>query len=149
MHTEQVLTNATSRVYQMVDNYGHNASAQANVTPEQKAAVQKAQDEAHEVIGKQLSWDAVKGDFIQAYAEAFTGDDLKGLVEFLQFAPRPEARREAAGRDRENGQAHPAEDDDRHAGDHAEDQGGPRKNRRRSHPRRLPERPHPPRPPPH
>ncbi len=82
MHTEQILTNATTKVYQMVDKFGQNAVAQPNVPAEQKAAVQKAQEDAHAAIGQQLSWDAVKGDFIQAYAEAFSEDDLKGLVAF-------------------------------------------------------------------
>ncbi len=82
MHTEQVLTNATTKVYQMVDKFGQNASAQPNLPAEQKAAVQKAQDEAHTTISQQLSWDVLKGDFIQAYAEAFSEDELKGLVNF-------------------------------------------------------------------
>ncbi len=82
MHTEQVLTNATTRVYQMVDNFGQNESAQPGLPAEQKAAVQKAQEEAHATISQQLSWDALKGDFIQAYAEAFTEDELQGLVAF-------------------------------------------------------------------
>lgn len=82
MHTEQVLTNATTRVYQMVDNFGHNESAKPDLPAEQKAAVQKAQNDAHAAIGQQLSWDALKNDFIQAYAEAFTEDELKGLVMF-------------------------------------------------------------------
>ena len=82
MHTEQVLTNATARVHQLVDNVGKSAGAKSDLSPEQKAAEQKAQAEAHEMIAKQLSWDAVKGDFIQAYADAFTEDELKGLVAF-------------------------------------------------------------------
>ncbi len=82
MHTEQVLTTATARVDQMVDRYSQSLSAQGELTPEQKAAVQKAQDEAHVIIQKQLSWEAVKGDFIQAYADAFTAEDLTGLVTF-------------------------------------------------------------------
>ena len=82
MHTEQVLTNATTRVYQMVDKFGQNESAKPDLPAEQKAAVQKAQDDAHATIAQQLSWDALKGDFIQAYAEAFSEDELKGLVTF-------------------------------------------------------------------
>ncbi len=82
MHTEQVLTNATAKVYQMVDKFGQNAAAQPDLPAEQKAAVQKAQEEAHATIGQQLSWDALRGDFIQAYAEAFSEDELKGLVAF-------------------------------------------------------------------
>ena len=83
MHTEQTLNNATVRVFQMVDKYSQSlVSGQSDAAPEQKAAIQKAQDEAHGIINKQLSWDALKGDFIQAYAEAFTEDELKGMTAF-------------------------------------------------------------------
>lgn len=83
MHTEQTLTNATIRVFQMVDKYSESlVNGPSDATADQKAAVQKAQDEAHGIINKQLSWDALKGDFIQAYAEAFTEDELKGLTAF-------------------------------------------------------------------
>ena len=82
MHTEQVLTNATGRVDQMVDRYSQSLTAQGELTPEQKATVQKAQDDAHATIKEQLSWDAVKSDFVQAYADAFTPEELAGLVTF-------------------------------------------------------------------
>ena len=82
MHTDQVLANATTRVDEMVDKFGQNATAQAGVTAEQKAAAQKAQADAHGVIREQLGWDVVKSDFVQAYADAFTEDELKGLVAF-------------------------------------------------------------------
>ncbi len=83
MHTEQVLTTATVRVHQMVDKYSQQSvGTQTNLSPEQQAAVKKAQEDAHAIINQQLGWDAVKNDFIQAYADAFTEDELKGLVAF-------------------------------------------------------------------
>ena len=83
MGTEQVLTNATARVHQMVDKYSQQSvGTQTNLTPEQQAAVKKAQDDAHALINQQLGWDAVKADFIQDYADAFTEDELKGFVAF-------------------------------------------------------------------
>ena len=82
MHTDQILANSTARVDEMVDKYTQTASAQAGITPEQKAAAQKARADAHALIHQQLGWDAVKNDFIQLYAEAFTEVDLKDLVAF-------------------------------------------------------------------
>ena len=83
MHTQQMLVNATTRVHGMVDKYGQQGmSAKTDLTPEQKVAMQKAQDDAHALINQQLGWDAVKTEFIAAYADAFTDDELKGLAAF-------------------------------------------------------------------
>ena len=82
MHTEQVLAGATARVDDAVDKFGQQVNAQGSLSPEQKEAMQKAQADAHASIHQQLGWDAVKGEFIQTYADAFTEDELKGLVAF-------------------------------------------------------------------
>ncbi len=82
MRTDQVLAGATTRVDDAVDKFSQQLGAQGNLSPEQKEAMQKAQADAHITLHQQLSWDAVKSEFIQAYADAFTEDELKGLVAF-------------------------------------------------------------------
>lgn len=37
-----------------------------------------------EVIKKELSWDNIKGDYIQLYSEVFSEEELKGLIEFYE-----------------------------------------------------------------
>ena len=108
----------------MVDKYGQQgAGAKTELTPEQKAAMQKAQDEAHALVNQQLGWDSVKPEFIAAYADAFTDDELKGLVAFYNSPLGQKLIEKQPAVTEKMGASHPAEDDGRHAPDHAEDQG--------------------------
>ncbi len=50
------------------------------LSPAQKAAQAKVMD----VLAQEMSWDKVKDDYIRMYANAFTEEELKGLVEFYK-----------------------------------------------------------------
>lgn len=47
---------------------------------EQSAAGQQVM----EIIMKELSWENIKGDYIELYAEVFTIEELKGLIAFYE-----------------------------------------------------------------
>lgn len=49
---------------------------QANMPPEAK--------EVMNMIIKELSWENIKTDYIKLYAEVFTEDELKGLINFYE-----------------------------------------------------------------
>lgn len=49
---------------------------QANMPPEAQ--------EVMNMIIKELSWENIKADYIELYAEVFTEDELKGLINFYE-----------------------------------------------------------------
>lgn len=69
---------ATVREMQMTQlrnmNLGEKGSEQA----------QAMQGQIMDMISKELSWDSLKKDYAQIYAETFTEDELKGLVAFYE-----------------------------------------------------------------
>lgn len=58
--------------------------AALSVTDAQRVQVDNLQVKTRERIAAVLDWNAVKGDYITLYAEMFTEDELKALVNFYQ-----------------------------------------------------------------
>jgi len=45
---------------------------------------QEAMRKTMDLVMKEMSWDKLKGDYISIYAETFTVEELKGLVQFYE-----------------------------------------------------------------
>ena len=46
--------------------------------------IMAAQDKMMDMMAKEMSWQQLKNDYISAYSEAFSEEDLKGLVDFYK-----------------------------------------------------------------
>ena len=55
-----------------------------NVPEEKTADYQSMLNEIAKMMEKQMSWENIKSDYIGMYAEAFSEQDLKGLVKFYK-----------------------------------------------------------------
>ena len=82
MHTEQMVEGTTTRMLSLVDRFNQSAVKQGNLSTEQSDAIQKAEDEARTTIRTQLGYPALKADFVNAYADAFSIQELKDLTTF-------------------------------------------------------------------
>lgn len=60
------------------------ASAQAGLKPEQIAQTQKAQADAMTFLQQQLSWNNIKADYVQAYTQTFSEQEMKDLTTYFQ-----------------------------------------------------------------
>ncbi len=52
--------------------------------PAAMAAAADQQTSMIDMIAKEMSWDNMKDEFVNLYAETFTEEELKGLIEFYQ-----------------------------------------------------------------
>ena len=83
MHTEQTVNTTTSRMLTMVDRFGQTIARQgATLTPAQSEAIEKAEGDARDTISKEFGYAALKSDFVQVYADAFSEAELKDLTVF-------------------------------------------------------------------
>lgn len=82
MHTEQMLDTTANNVITQVDHFTQGAKQQATLTTDQANAIQKAEDDAHDSVRKELSYGAFKDGFVKIYADAFSEDELKQLTNF-------------------------------------------------------------------
>ena len=82
MHTEQMVEGTTTRMLTVVDRFNQSVIKQGNLTTEQSDAIQKAEDEARDTIRKELGYPTLKSEFIQAYADTFSEQELKDLAAF-------------------------------------------------------------------
>lgn len=55
-----------------------------NMTPEQTANIQKTQAQILDLIQSRMSWDALKPEMVNAYAELFTAKELDDLIAFYK-----------------------------------------------------------------
>ena len=84
MHTEQMVEGTTTRMLSLVDRFNQSAIKQGNLTTEQSDAIQKAEDDARTTIRTQLGYPALKSDFVKAYADTFSVQELKDLTTFYR-----------------------------------------------------------------
>ena len=85
MHTEQALDGNLTRMLTLVDRFGQSVARRgATLTPDQTAAIEKAESDARDTIRQELGYATLKGNFIQAYADAFSEGELKDLIAFYQ-----------------------------------------------------------------
>lgn len=82
MHTQQMVDNNLNRMLSLVDRFDQSAVHGQNLTPEQTGEIKKAEDEARDTIRKELGYDAIKEEFVKAYAETFNEQELKDLTTF-------------------------------------------------------------------
>ena len=82
MHTEQMVEGTTTRMLSLVDRFNQSAIKQGTLSTEQSDAIQKAEDEARATIRKELGYATLKGDFVSAYADTFSVQELKDLTGF-------------------------------------------------------------------
>ena len=82
MHTEQMVEGTTTRMLSLVDRFNQSAVKQGNLSAEQSDAIQKAEDDARATIHTQLGYAALKTDFVNAYADTFSLQELKELTAF-------------------------------------------------------------------
>jgi hypothetical protein len=78
----------TSSMQQQVDGLLKNTIAQATrgeqVTPEEQAILDDYRKKSGEILNDAISFDNLKGMFIQVYGESFTQDEINQLIAFYE-----------------------------------------------------------------
>ena len=85
MNARQNIEQSFAMVKQMIPKQMERvaqATGQTNAAPVTAAQTDKMMD----MISKELSWDNLKQDYINLYAETFSAEELKGIVAFYQSA---------------------------------------------------------------
>ncbi len=59
-------------------------AASSGSSPEAKAKAIDGATEIYDLIGKELNWNAIKGDYIALYAGTFTEEELQGVIDFYK-----------------------------------------------------------------
>jgi len=55
-----------------------------HATPEQKARIDAFQKQLFDYIGSQVSWESMRSDYIDLYAQTFTEDEIDGMLTFYK-----------------------------------------------------------------
>ena len=53
-------------------------------TKKRQQRFDKMTDKMMDIVAKEMSWEAMKDDYVAVYAETFTEEELKGLIEFYK-----------------------------------------------------------------
>jgi len=81
--TKLTLSEKLLTVMEMQKTIEQSFGAVKNMIPNQENAPPEAQQVVDMII-KELSWDNIKADYIKLYADIFTEDELKGLINFYE-----------------------------------------------------------------
>ena len=79
MRIDEMMANQKETIKKMAASF-----LPKNLSAEQLKTAQEIQDKAMETVSRQLSWEALKPDFIQVYSEVYTEQELKDLTAFYQ-----------------------------------------------------------------
>ena len=84
MKMEAIFDTTIDRMMTMVDRISDNAAKQLGTSPAAADFQQRMHAQTRELLKKQFNWEVLKPDFVQAYAETFTGPELKELATFYK-----------------------------------------------------------------
>ncbi len=113
--TEDLVNSTVARMGDMTDRISDSASKQAGPSVNQQEFSQKLRSEARAMITKELNWEAMKGEFVQAYSQAFTEAELKEMTAFYADPNREKTRRHGTRNFRQALEAQPGKGDVHHA----------------------------------
>jgi len=71
-------------VKEMMSSQMGKFNQEENASVEVSSAAGKTMDETMDLMAQELSWDKMKEDYINLYAETFTEKELKGIVDFYK-----------------------------------------------------------------
>jgi len=71
-------------VKQMMSSQIEKLKQQENVSVKVSSATEKTMDMTMDIMAKELSWDKMKDEYINLYAETFTEEELKGIIDFYK-----------------------------------------------------------------
>ena len=79
MHIDEMMANQKETMKKMAD-----AFMPKDLSAEELKVAQEIQAKTMETVSQQLSWEVLKPDFIQAYSQVYTEQELKDLTAFYQ-----------------------------------------------------------------
>jgi len=80
MQTKEMMAKQMESVKKMIGGFFQ----MPNVSKEQASQMEARQTQVMDFIYKNMSWDVLKPDFVQAYMEAFTEPEMKELTSFYK-----------------------------------------------------------------
>jgi hypothetical protein len=81
------LTNSEQMMKQMIDRARAMQTARASkldLPEDQKAQAEALQNKIMQVISDRMSWEKLKPQFVQIYADTYTDEELDGIVAFYK-----------------------------------------------------------------
>jgi uncharacterized protein len=83
-HTEQMLSQTMSMALNQTKSGVLQQMAGVHSTPEETKSLNDFQDKMSAILTNALSWEKLKPIFVKVYADAFTEEELDGLVAFYK-----------------------------------------------------------------
>ncbi len=82
MHLEAAFEANIDHMMSNVDRISDGVARQLGNKPEAAEFQTRMHNETRDLVKKEFNWDAIQPEFVQAYADLFTTDELKQLVSF-------------------------------------------------------------------
>jgi uncharacterized protein len=83
-HTEQMLSQSMSTMLTQTKSGMLQQMFGVTLTPEQTKASEELQDKLAVILTNALSWEKLKPLYIKVYADAFTEEELDGIIAFYK-----------------------------------------------------------------
>jgi len=85
MRLEKTMQNTMEQVKKMMASQMTASLAnQAKASPEVAQRAQAIQEKAFALVQEEMSWEKIKGDFAQIYAESLTPEEVQGIIAFYK-----------------------------------------------------------------
>ena len=85
MQTKQMMSKQMESMRKMIGGFFQ----MPNVSKEQASEVEARQSKVMDFVYKNMSWDILKPDFVEAYMEVFTESEMKELTSSLRHCGSP------------------------------------------------------------
>ena len=84
MRLEKTMQNAMEQMKKMVPQMTANVLAQGNLPPEAVEKGKSSQEKIFALLEQEMSWQKMKGELAQVYAESLTPEEVKGITAFYK-----------------------------------------------------------------